>query len=122
MNATPSHHRRRGFWLHQLTEYLVAFALVSSAAQSKDTTVLSVAALVVLVNAATTEGLLGAYRLTSVAVHRIIDMCVAGLMCVAAVTLDVTSSTTVTLVGAAVVVALLGSGLISRWFRRNTAS
>ena len=122
MNATSSHHQRRGFWLHQLTEYLVAFVLVSSAAQSKDTTVLSVAALVVLVNAATTEGLLGAYRLTSVAVHRIIDMCVAGLMCVAAVTLDVTSSTTVTLVGAAVVVALLGSGLISRWFRRNTAS
>jgi uncharacterized membrane protein YhaH (DUF805 family) len=122
MNATSSHHQRRGFWLHQLTEYLVAFALVSSAAQSKDTTVLSVAALVVLVNAATTEGLLGAYRLTSVAVHRIIDICVAGLMCVAAVTLDVTSSTTVTLVGAAVVVALLGSGLISRWFRRNTAS
>lgn len=122
MNATSSHHQRRGFWLHQLTEYLVAFALVSSAAQSKDTIVLSVAALVVLVNAATTEGLLGAYRLTSVTVHRIIDMCVAGLMCVAAVTLEVTSSTTVTLVGAAVVVALLGSGLISRWFRRNTAS
>ena len=122
MKDSTSQCPRRGFWLHQLVEYFVAFALVSSAAQSDDTAVLSIAAIAVLVNAATTEGLLGAYRLTSVSVHRVIDVCVAGLMCVAALTLDVTSSTSVTLVGAAVVITLLGLGLMSRWFRRNTAT
>lgn len=120
MSDSPQHRSRRGFWLHQLAEYFVAFALVSSAAQSADTAVLSLAALAVLVNAATTEGMLGAYRLTTVAVHRVVDICVAALMCVAAFTFDVTSSTTVTLLGAAAVVALLGSGFFSRWFRRNT--
>lgn len=120
MSGSPQHRRRRGFWLHQLAEYFVAFALVSSAAQSADTAVLSVAALAVLVNAATTKGLLGAYRLTTVTVHRYFDICIAALMCVVAFTFDVTSSTSVTLIGAAAVVALLGSGFLSRWFRRNT--
>ena len=81
---------------------------------------LSVAALAVLLNAATTEGMLGAYRLTTVAVHRFIDICIAALMCVVALTFDVASSTTVTLFGAAIVIAALGSGFISQWFRRNT--
>jgi len=103
-----------------LAEYFVAFALVSSAAQSADTAVLSVAALAVLVNAATTEGMLGAYRLTTVTVHRFIDICIAALMFVVAFTCDVASSTSVTLFGAAAVIALLGSGFVSRWFRRNT--
>ena len=120
MSDSPQHRSRRGFWLHQLAEYFVAFALVSSAAQSADTAVLSLAALAVLVNAATTEGMLGAYRLTTVTVHRLIDICVAALMCVAAFTLDMTSSTKVTLFGAAAVVAVLGSGFISRWLRRNS--
>lgn len=120
MSDSPQLRRRRGFWLHQLAEYFVAFALVSSAVQSADTAVLSVAALAVLVNAATTEGMLGAYRLTTVTVHRFIDICIAALMVVVAFTFDVTSSTSVTLFGAAAVIALLGSGFISRWFRRNT--
>ena len=120
MSDSAQHRRRRGFWLHQLAEYFIAFALVSSAAQSADTAVLSVAALAVLVNAATTEGMLGAYRLTTVTVHRFIDICVAALMCVVALSFDVASSTSVTLFGAAVVIALLGSGFISRWFQRNT--
>lgn len=122
MSTSPQPSRRRGFWLHQLTEYVVAFTLVSSGAQSADTAVLCVAALMVLVNAATTEGVLGAYRLTSVSVHRLIDLVVASIMLVMAFTLDVTSSTTVTLVGAAIVVAVLGSGLVSQWFRRNTVA
>lgn len=120
MSDSSQPRRRRGFWLHQLAEYFVAFALVSSAAQSADTAVLSVAALAVLVNAATTEGMLGAYRLTTVTVHRFIDICIAALMFVVAFTFDVASSTSVTLFGAAAVIALLGSGFVSRWFRRNT--
>jgi hypothetical protein len=70
----------RPFWLHQLVEYILGITLVSQALQSPTPAVPAVAGAAVLVNAAVARGPLGAFRLVSRSVHRVLDIVVMVLV------------------------------------------
>jgi hypothetical protein len=70
----------RPFWLHQLVEYILGITLVSQALQSPTPAVPAVAGAAVLVNAAVARGPLGAFRLVSRSVHRVLDIVVMVLI------------------------------------------
>ena len=75
----------RPFWLHQVVEYILGIVLISAAFQSPEPAVASALGIVILLNAAVTEGPGGAFRLVHRKVHRILDVVVFGLLVAGAV-------------------------------------
>jgi hypothetical protein len=75
----------RPFWLHQVVEYILGIVLISAAFQSPEPAVASVLGVVIMVNAAITEGPGGAFRLVHRKVHRVLDVVVFGLLVAGAV-------------------------------------
>ncbi len=67
---------QRPFWLHQLTEYLIGFALVAYGFQDTAPAMPAIAGTVVLLNAACVRGPLGAFTFIGRKVHRVIDVVV----------------------------------------------
>jgi hypothetical protein len=67
---------QRPFWLHQLTEYVIGFALIVFGFQDPDPAVPAVAGIVVLVNAAIVRGPVGAFKLVGRKLHRVLDLLV----------------------------------------------
>jgi hypothetical protein len=66
----------RPFWLHQFTEYIIGFALIVFGFQDTDPLVPALAGVMVLLNAATVRGPLGAFKFIGRKVHRWIDVVV----------------------------------------------
>jgi hypothetical protein len=75
---------RRPFWIHQVVEYLVGLALISVAFQSPKPAVPAVMGLLIILNAAITEGAAGAFRLVHRRVHKWIDVVLMVLLLVMA--------------------------------------
>ena len=99
----------RPFWLHQAAEYLLGLVLVAQGLQSPTPVVPAVAGGLILVNAAVVDGPLGAFRLCSRPVHRIVDLVVIGLLVVLAAIpgLDVDNTSRVLMIGIAAMLALV---------------
>lgn len=76
---------QRPFWLHQLTEYVIGFALIVFGFQDTDPVVPAVAGIVVLVNAAIVRGPFGAFKFVGRRLHRSLDVVVMALLIGAAV-------------------------------------
>ncbi len=76
---------QRPFWLHQLTEYIIGFALIVFGFQDTEPTVPAVVGVVVLVNAATVRGPFGAFRFVGRRLHRWLDVIVMAALLVAAI-------------------------------------
>lgn len=112
MGSSHSHRDRaqRGFWLHQLFEYLIAVACAMVAYQSPTPAPLVVAALAIGINAAVAKGALGAFQWISKGVHRLIDIAIIAMMVVIAVVMDADALTRVVVVLLAVVLAVLVLG------------
>jgi len=65
---------KRPFWMHQLVEYILGGAMVAAGLQSPTPVVPSVVGGIVMLHAAMTIGPLGAFRVLSRRVHRVIDI------------------------------------------------
>jgi hypothetical protein len=72
------------FWIHQTCEYLVGLLILFEGARLKHPAVPLVAGVAVLILAATGDGPMSAFRRVPRAVHRIMDLVVAGAALVAA--------------------------------------
>jgi hypothetical protein len=100
---------KRSFWTHQIVEYVLGIAAIAIGAQSPDPLVASLAGVLVLLNAACTDGPLGAFRLLHRHVHHVIDIVLVVLFVVVAIVggSRVDSMTRVTLVGIAAALAFV---------------
>jgi len=74
--SDASHRAQRPFWLHQFTEYIIGFALIVFGFQDTDPLLPALAGIMVLLNAATVRGPLGAFKFIGRSVHRWIDVVV----------------------------------------------
>jgi hypothetical protein len=70
------------FWIHQITEYGIALVTASAGARTSKPVYPIVAAVVILILAATADGPFAAFRTTSRKTHRIADLSVAGVLIV----------------------------------------
>ncbi len=111
----------RGFWLHQIVEYLIAAALILMSAQSEYPIVTSAFGIALLINVTITDGPLSAYKIISRQVHRIIDWLYVVALIVGSLSLDIDQSTRTTLFGVAValVVIALSTNYTKKVFRRG---
>ena len=111
----------RGFWLHQIVEYLIAAALILMSAQSEYPIVTSAFGIALLINVTITDGPLSAYKIISRKVHRIIDWLYVVALIVGSLSLDIDQSTRTTLFGVAValVVIALSTNYTKKVFRRG---
>ena len=76
---------RRPFWLHQAAEYLLGIVLVMQGLQMPEPLVPAVAGVLVMLNAATAKGPLGAFRVAGRRAHRIADLAVLAFLVLAAI-------------------------------------
>ncbi len=111
----------RGFWLHQIVEYLIAAALILISAQSDYPIVTSAFGIALLINVTITDGPLSAYKIISRKIHRIIDWLYVVALIVGALALDIDQSTRTTLFGVAIalVVIALSTNYTKKLFRRG---
>ena len=111
----------RGFWLHQIVEYLIAAALILMSAQSDYPIVTSAFGIALLINVTIADGPLSAYKIISRLVHRIIDWLYVIALLVGSITLDIDQSTRTTLFGVAIalVVIALTTNYTKKVFRRS---
>ena len=113
--------RGRGFWLHQIVEYLISAALILMSAQSDYPLVYSAFGVALLINVTITDGPLSAYKIISRLVHRVIDWLYVVALIVGAIALDIDQSTRTTLFGVAIalVVIALSTNYTKKVFRRS---
>ena len=111
----------RGFWLHQIVEYLIAAALILISAQSEYPIVTSAFGIALLINVTITDGPLSAYKIISRKIHQIIDWLYVVALIVGALALDIDQSTRTTLFGVAIalVVIALSTNYTKKLFRRG---
>jgi len=117
----PTRSAGRGFWLHQIVEYLIAAALILMSAQSDYPFVTSAFGIALLINVTITDGPLSAYKIISRQVHRIIDWLYVVALIIGAIALDIDQSTRTTLFGVAIalVVIALTTNYTKKVFRRS---
>lgn len=75
----------RPFWIHQLVEYVIGFAVIAMGFQELEPAVPLTVGLIVLVNAAIVRGPLGAFRFVGRDLHRWLDVGVMIVVVVAIV-------------------------------------
>ena len=111
----------RGFWLHQIVEYLIAAALILMSAQSRHPFVLAAYGIAVLINVTVVDGPFSAYKIISRGVHRIIDWLFVVALFAGAFLFDIDQSTRTTLfgVGLAIVVIALTTNYTKKVFGRS---
>jgi len=71
---------RRPFWIHQIVEYMIGLVLIAAAVQQPEPAVPAVMGLLIILNAAITTGPLGAFRVISRRVHRVLDILVMAVL------------------------------------------
>ena len=106
----------RGFWMHQFVEYFIAGGLVMMSAQLKEPTIPAAIGLIMLVNAAITDGFLSAFKWISRGVHRVIDWLIIIACLVLSFVADIETNGRLALLGVGVVlgVIVLGTNFAKR--------
>ena len=107
---------KRPFWMHQVVEYILGGSLIAAGLQSPTPVVPSVIGAIVMLHAAITIGPVGAFRVLSRRVHRVVDVGVIALEVVAGVQpwIDLDNGTRVVVVGIALVHSFV-------WWQSNFA-
>ncbi len=111
----------RGFWLHQIVEYLIAAALILTSAQSEYSLITAAYGVALLINVTVVDGPLSAYKIISRQVHRVIDWLYVVALVVGASLLEIDQSTRMTLVGVAIALVLIAltTNYTKKVFRRS---
>ena len=106
----------RGFWMHQFVEYFIAGGLVMMSAQLKEPTIPAAMGLIMLVNAAITDGFLSAFKWISRGVHRVFDWLIIIACLVLSFVADIETNGRLALLGVGVVlgVIVLGTNFAKR--------
>ena len=78
----------RGFWLHQLVEYIIGIGMLFLAGQSTQPAWPAAIGAVILVNSAMSDGAMSAYRVIPRRIHKAIDWVVIVGSIVASVVAD----------------------------------
>jgi hypothetical protein len=96
---------KRPFWMHQLVEYILGGSMVASGLQSPTPAVPAVLGTIIMLHAAMTIAPMGAFRIITRGVHRVIDVVVITFEIVAGVQpwIHIDSATRIIVVGIAVV-------------------
>ena len=76
---------RRPFWMHQLVEYILGFALIMTSIQQPEPRIPALMGLVILLNAAIVAGPAGAFKLVPRWLHKYLDLGVIALLLLMAV-------------------------------------
>ncbi len=76
---------QRPFWMHQIVEYILAFALIMTSVQQPEPRVPALMGLVILINAAVVAGPAAAFKLVPRWLHKWLDLGVIGLLVLMAV-------------------------------------
>ncbi|MEO5975173.1 MAG: hypothetical protein ABIQ38_08245 [Ilumatobacteraceae bacterium] len=100
----------RGFWLHQLVEYVIAILMIVMSAQIREPLLPVLFGIALLLNVAVADGSLSAFKLLSRGMHRLIDWLIIIGCLVSAVTTDVGVSGRLALFGAGLVLAVVSLG------------
>jgi anaerobic C4-dicarboxylate transporter len=110
----------RGFWLHQIVEYLIAAALILMSAQSRHSFVVAGYGIALLINVAIADGPLSAYKVVPRNIHRIIDWLFVVALFAGSFLLDVDQSTRTTLfaMAVAIIVIALTTNYTKKVFRQ----
>lgn len=100
---------KRGFWAHQLVEYLLGITAIATGAQTPKPVFPCIAGALMMLNAGSTHGPLGAFRLVPRKIHRIVDwvLVVAMLVGAAAGGSAIDSTGRSVLIGFAIVLAFV---------------
>jgi len=76
---------KRGFWAHQFVEYLLGIGAIATGANSPKPALPCIAGALMVLNGASTEGPLSAFKLVPLKLHRFADFGLIGLMLIGAV-------------------------------------
>ena len=100
----------RGFWLHQLVEYIIGIGTLFLAGQSSQPVWPAAIGAVILINAAFSDGAMSAYRVIPRQVHKIIDWVVIVGAILASVLADHDAQARVSLLGIGLILAVIALG------------
>jgi hypothetical protein len=110
----------RGFWLHQIVEYLIAAALILMSAQSRHPFVLAAYGIALLINVTVVDGPFSAYKLISRGVHRVLDWLFVVALFAGTFVLDVDQSTRTTLFGVGLAIVVIA--LTTNYTKKSSAA
>ena len=100
----------RGFWLHQIVEYIIGIGTLFLAGQSSQPAWPAAIGAVILINAAMSDGAMSAYRVIPRQVHKIIDWVVIVGAILASVLADHDAQARVSLLGIGLILAVIALG------------
>lgn len=100
----------RGFWLHQLVEYVIAILLIVMSAQIREPLVPVLFGVALLLNAAVADGAMSAFKLLSRGMHRLIDWLIIVGSLISAVIFDTGATGRLALIGVGLVLAVISLG------------
>lgn len=89
---------KRSFWMHQIAEYVIGISLVATGAQSTTPLIPVVLGAAVVLNTASADGPLSAFRRVSRGVHRVIDIVLAIVAVVACAAADIDTGVRIVMV------------------------
>ena len=72
----PTADGKRSFWMHQLAEYVIGFALVATGLQSPEPLVPTLLGALIVLNTACVDAPFGAFRKVGRRMHRVLDIVV----------------------------------------------
>ena len=76
MVVMPTADGKRSFWMHQLAEYVIGFALVATGLQSPEPLVPTLVGALIVLNTACVDAPFGAFRKVGRRLHRVLDIVV----------------------------------------------
>jgi hypothetical protein len=96
---------KRPFWMHQVVEYILGGAMIATGLQSPTPLLPSVVGALIMIHSAITVGPVGAFRVISRRVHRVVDVLVISSEVAAAVQpwIHLESGTRIIMIGIALV-------------------
>jgi hypothetical protein len=100
----------RGFWLHQIVEYIIGIGTLFLAGQSSEPLWPAIIGAVILLNAAMSDGAMSAYRVIPRQVHKIIDWLVIVGAIAASILADHDVQARVSLLGVGLILAVIALG------------
>ena len=103
----PTADGKRSFWMHQLAEYVVGFALVATGLQSPEPLVPTLLGALIVLNTACVDAPFGAFRKVGRRMHRVLDIVVLVVVVAGCFVPSLDSATRLVMVFIAVVFAVV---------------
>lgn len=100
----------RGFWLHQIVEYIIGIGTLFLAGQSSEPVWPAIIGAVILLNAAMSDGAMSAYRVIPRKVHKVVDWVVIVAAIAASILVDHDAQARVSLLGVGLILAVIALG------------